>query len=100
VFWIASGNGRVVVLDRFGDVVVAATGELVEANGQGAVGWRTAVAKAVQQHTRTVGPMRVTPSVWVVRPMRVTELASGDVVDASVALADSDEDAAILVGRE
>ena len=55
---------------------------------------------AVEQRTKTVGPMRVSPSVWVVRPMRVTELASGDVVDASVALADTDEEVAIVVGRE
>ncbi len=44
--------------------------------------------------------MKVSPSVWVVRPMRVTELASGDVVDATVALADDGDDAAIVVGRE
>ena len=47
-----------------------------------------------------MGPMRVIPSVWVVRPMRVTELASGDVVEAGLALADTDEATAIIVGRE
>jgi hypothetical protein len=88
------------VLDRFGDVVVEATGDVVATNGERGAGLREAIARAVEQHTRTVGPMRVGPSVWVVRPMRVTELASGDVVDATVALADADEDTAIVVGRE
>jgi N-methylhydantoinase A len=100
VFWVAHGNERVVVFDRFGDVVVAATGDVIVPNGRGASGLRDAVAKAVEHRTRTVGPMRVGPSVWVVRPMRVTELASGDVVDATVALADSGEATAIVVGRE
>jgi N-methylhydantoinase A/oxoprolinase/acetone carboxylase beta subunit len=100
VFWIARGKDRVVIFDRFGDVVVKASGEVIVPNGSGATGLRDAVAKAVDDHTRTVGPMRVSPSVWVVRPMRLTELASGDVVDATVALADAGEDAAIVVGRE
>jgi hypothetical protein len=100
VFWIAQGKDNVVIFDRFGDVVVAATGTVVEANGAGGRSLRDAVAEAVDQHTRAVGPMRVGPSVWVVRPMRVTELASGDLVDASVALADAGEVSAIVVGRE
>jgi hypothetical protein len=102
VFWIAQGKERVVVFDRFGDVVVEAAGDVVAPNGRGASGLRDAVAAAVEQHTRSVGPMRVQPSVWVVRPMRVTELAGGDIVDATVALADTDagDDAAIVVGRE
>lgn len=100
VFWIAPGKDKVVIFDRFGDVVVAATGEVVVANGTGAPGLRDVVAKAVDKYTRTVGPMRVSPSVWVVRPMRVTELASGDLVDASVVLADAGEESSIVVGRE
>jgi hypothetical protein len=100
VFWIAQGPDRVVVFDRFGDVVVHATADLVVPNGSGAAGLRDSVTKAVEHRTRTVGPMRVIPSVWVVRPMRVTELASGDVVDAAMALADTGDDAAIVVGRE
>ncbi len=100
VFWIARGKDRVVVFDRFGDVVVHANGEVVLPNGSGAAGLRDAVTKAVEQHTRAVGPMKVSPSVWVVRPMRVTELASGDIVDATVALAGAGDDAAIVVGRE
>jgi hypothetical protein len=79
---------------------VDAAADLVAVNGERGTGLRDAVAKAVADHTRTVGPMRVGPSVWVVRPMRVTELASGDVVDAAVALADAGEDTAIVVGRE
>ncbi len=100
VFWIAAGTDRVIVFDRFGDVVVEATGVVVVPNGQSPSGLRIAVEKAVQQHTRTVGPMRVGPSVWVVRRMRVTELAGGDVVDATVALVDAGEDTVIVVGRE
>ena len=89
------------MFDRFGDVVVDATGDVVATNGEEAARvCATRSAKAVEQRTKTVGPMRVSPSVWVVRPMRVTELASGDVVDATVALADTGEDAAIVVGRE
>ena len=88
------------MLDRFGDVVVAVTGDVIRPHGRGGPGLRDKLAKAVDARTRTVGPMRVIPSVWVVRPMRVTELASGDVVEAGLALADTDETTAIIVGRE
>ncbi len=45
VFWVAEGNGRVVVFDRFGDVVVDASGDVVAGNGEQGSGLRSAVAK-------------------------------------------------------
>jgi hypothetical protein len=68
--------------------------------GEGAGGVVEAdVAAAVARRTRTVGPMSVKPSVWVLRGPRLTELGSGEQVEAAVGLAGGDPHAAIVVGR-
>lgn len=96
-FWVAERDGAVLVLDRFGDVVVETPGEVVRAGEAGVV--RAELSAAVERRTRTVGPMSVTPSVWVLRGARLTELGSGQLVDAAVDLAGPDPDVAVVVGR-
>lgn len=96
-FWLSTRDGTVLVLDRFGDVVVDTEGEILRAGATGVP--RADVAAAVQRRTRSVGPMSVAPSVWVLRGTRLTELGSGELVDAAVGLAGEDPDAAVVVGR-
>jgi N-methylhydantoinase A/oxoprolinase/acetone carboxylase beta subunit len=96
-FWVAEHDGTVLVLDRFGDVVVDTPGEVLRAGAGGVV--EADVAAAVTRRTRTVGPMSVKPSVWVLRGPRLTELGSGEQVDAAVGLAGGDPHAAVVVGR-
>jgi hypothetical protein len=43
--------------------------------------------------------MAVTPSVWVLRGTRLTELGSGELVDAALGLAGQDPEVVIVVGR-
>jgi N-methylhydantoinase A/oxoprolinase/acetone carboxylase beta subunit len=96
-FWVATRDEKVLVLDRFGDVVVDTEGEVVRAGAAGVA--RDEIGAAIDRRTRTVGPMSVTPSAWVLRGTRLTELGSGTLVDAVVDLAGSDPDAAVVVGR-
>jgi N-methylhydantoinase A len=96
-FWVATREDKVLVLDRFGDVVVDTEGDLVRAGPAGVT--RDEIGRAIERRTRNVGPMSVTPSVWVLRGTRLTELGSGTLVDAVVDLAGSDPDVAVIVGR-
>ena len=96
-FWVAERDGEVLVLDRFGDVVVETTGEVVRAGDAGIE--RSTLRAAVERRTRSVGPMSVAPSVWVLRGTRLTELGSGELVDAAVDLAGTDPTVTVLVGK-
>ncbi len=101
-YWIAPGaspsDGRIVVLDRFGDLVLDVRGEHVAAEP-------AAVAAAVERHTRQRGPMSVPPSVWVLAGTRLTEAAGDDLAVAALALAEHSQSrgggpAAVVVGRQ
>ncbi|MCL4291998.1 MAG: methylhydantoinase [Acidimicrobiia bacterium] len=101
-YWVAPGrpeaDGRVVVLDRFGDLVLDVHGEHLAPDP-------TAVSDAVARHTRQRGPMAITPSVWVLSGTRLTEAAGDDLAAAAVAIARSATErtgssAAVVVGRE
>jgi N-methylhydantoinase A len=90
---------RIVVLDRFGDVVVDTFGAVLfldaEARTRG-----TALADLVAAYTRRLGPMTMTPTVWVVHGARLVEVGSGDVVVAADRLiAAAAEPVAAVVGR-
>ncbi len=95
-FWLTERDGGVLVLDRFGDVVVDTAGEVLR-SGAGVT--RAEIAAAVGRRTRNVGPMSVSPSVWVLRGTRLTELGSGEIVDAAAGLAGADPEVAVIVGR-
>ena len=97
-FWLGrvnSGADRVLVLDRFGDPVVDATAELVDLDA-GAGGVRS----AVERSTRRLGPVTVTPTVWVIHGDSLVEIATGDVsVTAEALAADAPGACVVLVSR-
>ena len=93
-FWLGrvnSGADRVLVLDRFGDPVVDTVADLVE---------RGSVREAVSSHTRRLGPVTVTPTVWVIHGDSLVEIATGDVGATAEALAaDAPGACVVLVSR-
>ena len=83
-----------VVLDRFGDVLVDVVGDVDRSGDAGAIG------ASVERLTRHRGPVTLLPSVWVIHRSRFTELSSGDRAAAAAALvADSSEPFAAIVGQ-
>ncbi|HET9257652.1 MAG TPA: hydantoinase/oxoprolinase family protein [Pseudonocardiaceae bacterium] len=93
-FWLSVLDGRVLLLDRFGDTALDARGEAILVKDGQPV--EAAVESAVSRHVRNVGPVRVQPTTWVVQDGRIRELAEldaiGDVLAAGAA--------AVIVGRE
>lgn len=108
-YWIGAGepssDGRVVVLDRFGELVLDVHGErLSPGAGADADADAAAVAAAVARHTRRRGPMYLPPSVWVLAGTRLSEVAGDDLAQAALGLARRNGEhgvaAAVVVGRE
>ncbi|MGH9188593.1 MAG: hydantoinase/oxoprolinase family protein [Acidimicrobiales bacterium] len=94
-------KGRVVILDRFGDLVVDLRGEAVTGQAAGADLGRAA-ADLVTRHVRHMGPVTVAPSVWVVHGAQVTELADTEpaaVAGTVTAMADGEALVAVAAGR-
>lgn len=96
-YWLAGdgeGPDRVVVLDRFGDVLVDVVGA-VDRTGDAA-----AIGASVERLTRHRGPVTLLPSVWVIHRSRFTELSSGDRAAAAAQLVTgSTEPFAAVVGQ-
>ncbi len=96
-YWLAGGDvspGRVVVLDRFGDVLVDVVGD-VDRTGDAAT-----LGASVERLTRHRGPVTLLPSVWVIHRSRFTELSSGDrAASAAELVADATEPFAAVVGQ-
>jgi N-methylhydantoinase A len=96
-FWLSSLDGRVLLLDRFGDTVLDVRGEAIVGNdGGSAYAMETAIGSAVSRQVRHVGPVRVQPTLWMVQDGRIRELADSDAV-ADILAAGA---AAVIVGRE
>jgi N-methylhydantoinase A/oxoprolinase/acetone carboxylase beta subunit len=77
-YWLSSRpSGELIVLDRFGDVVVAGTGGTVIGDGGGANG-AEGVRVLVDRLTRRLGPVSVAPNVWLVDGGRLLEVAAAD----------------------
>jgi N-methylhydantoinase A/oxoprolinase/acetone carboxylase beta subunit len=93
-YWLASADGRILVLDRFADPVVTVRGELVDPGAEGAV---AAIDAAVGRQTRHRGPMTIPPTVWVIDGSHLIELSSSDA--AATAAGYASVAAAVLVGR-
>ena len=80
--WVARavprGKGRVLVLDRYADVVAELWGEaqIGEVDAGGEFGARASAM--VSRQVRHLGPVSVPPVVWLVHGARVTELADAD----------------------
>ena len=81
------------VLDRFGDPVVDTVADLVERE-------TGSVRAAVASNTRRLGPVTVTPTVWVIHGDSLVEIATGDVGETAEALAaDAPGACVVLVSR-
>lgn len=80
-FWIAravpDGKGRVLVLDRFGDIVVELHGEAMWGAGTNGE-FAAKLGAMVARQLRRFGPVTVAPSVWVVQGPRVVELPDAE----------------------
>lgn len=110
-YWMARSRGRgkdrVVVIDRFGDVVIDVRGEALvaepDASGTvGTAGLHTEASSMIERRMPALGALVGGPTAWLVQGSRVTELP--DVLPATVsdALGSAPRTAgrlAIVVGR-
>ncbi|MCA1836118.1 MAG: hypothetical protein LC721_07255 [Actinobacteria bacterium] len=94
-FWLSRPNGRVLLLDRFGDPALDVQGEAILVNGTGGESLRATLESVVSRHVRHVGPVTVQPTTWVVQQGRIQELADPDAIEATV----GGGAAAVIVGR-
>lgn len=103
--WVArstpGGKGHVLVLDRFGDIVVELHGEAM-CSAERDEDFSDALHAMVSRQLRRFGPVTVPPSVWIVRGTRMVELPDPDpaaVVSAVVAAGAPEEAIAVIAGR-
>jgi N-methylhydantoinase A/oxoprolinase/acetone carboxylase beta subunit len=98
-YWVASDHGRVVVLDRFGDVVLEVKGEAVL--GAALTDGRAELAALLERHVRHMGPVTVSPTAWLLRGSRLAELGEPDAAALAEVLAVNAHHAelALVVGR-
>ncbi|HKN89776.1 MAG TPA: hydantoinase/oxoprolinase family protein [Acidimicrobiia bacterium] len=100
-YWLArhpSGE-RVLLLDRFGDVVLDVKGEAAPVPA-GADDSARLVTGLVAGHVRHMGPVTLAPTVWLVTGHRLTELSEAEQAVLPRRLAGGDDDdAMIIVGR-
>jgi hypothetical protein len=94
-FWLSSLEGRVLLLDRFGDVALDVRGEAVLLDGSSGERWEATIESVVSRHVRHVGPITVQPTTWVVQDGRIRELADPDAIADTVGAGA----AAVIVGR-
>jgi len=94
-FWLSRLDGRVLLLDRFGDPALDVQGEAILVNETAGEPLRAAIESVVSRHVRHVGPVTVQPTTWVVQQGRIQELADPDAIEATVGAAA----AAVIVGR-
>jgi N-methylhydantoinase A/oxoprolinase/acetone carboxylase beta subunit len=101
-FWVGHvnhGSERVIVLDRFGDAVVDIAGDLVDIDGC-ATAAVADMRSAVQRNTKRLGPVTISPTIWVIHSDSLVEIATGDVSGTAETLAASaDGPCMVLVSR-
>ena len=98
-YWLArhpSGE-RVLLLDRFGDTVLDVKGEAAAVPADRAEA-TPMVERLVAGHIRHMGPVTVSPTVWLVTGHRLTELSDAEQSDLPRRLP-RDDGAVIIVGR-
>ena len=99
-FWLVEpdeASDRVLVVDRYGDIVVDVAGEVL-ANPD-----PEAVAAVIQRRTRHLGPMTIRPEVWLVSGDRFVHLDRTGLLtlpESMRTLVMGDEEAMIVIGRE
>ena len=98
-YWLSRhpDGGRVLLLDRFGDVVLEAKGEAapVPVDRSDA---SPLVERLVTGQTRLMGPVTLAPTVWLVTGHRLTELSEAEQSDLTRHLPSGDG-SVIIVGR-
>jgi hypothetical protein len=97
-YWLARhpASGRVLLLDRFGDVVLDVKGEAAPVPGQ-AEGTQL-IERLVAGQVRHMGPITLSPTVWLVTGHRLTELSEAQQSDLPGQLP-AGNGAMIIVGR-
>ena len=98
-YWLSrhAGGDRVLLLDRFGDVVLDVSGEAAAVPSDGPEG-AALVQRLVASLVRHMGPVTLTPTVWLVSGHRLRELSEAEQADPARNLAGADG-AVVIVGR-
>lgn len=81
--WVARRPDHVAVWDRYGDLVLDVTGEVVEGD----------LGQAIARRSRRIGPMTVAPDAWILSGSRVVQ------VDAS-SLSTLPVEGLLILGRQ
>ncbi len=82
-FWISRRDNHVAVWDRYGDLVLDVTGEVVEGS----------LAEAVARRSRRIGPMKALPDAWIITGNRALQ------VDPTT-LSEAPTEGILILGRE
>lgn len=103
-YWVAERQDpdRVLLLDRFGDVVIDVAGELLSVEALSG-GDQAEAASTVKRRTRQIGPVTVRPDVWLVGGDRVIHFddRQTDALGAESADAPAPAPGSVLIiGRE
>jgi hypothetical protein len=98
-YWLARhpAGARVLLLDRFGDVVLDVKGEAAPVSSEGSDGHRL-VERLVAGQVRHMGPVTLSPTVWLVVGHRLTELSEAEQSNLSRHLP-AGNGAVVIVGR-
>ncbi|MCU1496287.1 MAG: hydantoinase [Acidimicrobiales bacterium] len=100
-FWISARlepDQRVVVFDRYGDVVIDVAGEVLPATAPD-----QEVTAAIRRRTRQMGPVTLVPDGWIVNGSRLIHLDEHDLATPSGprgAAGAGAEAAQLIIGRE
>jgi N-methylhydantoinase A/oxoprolinase/acetone carboxylase beta subunit len=95
-FWLSSQDGRVLLLDRFGDTALDVRGEAILVDNAADEPREATIGSVVSRHVRHVGPVKVQPTIWVVQDGRIRELADLDAIVPTL----GGGAGAVIVGRE
>jgi hypothetical protein len=98
-YWLSrhAAGERVLLLDRFGDVVLDIKGEAAAVTA-GAPDDAARVQRLVAGQVRHMGPVTLAPTVWLVAGHRLTELSETEQADPARQLP-SGESSVVIVGR-
>jgi N-methylhydantoinase A/oxoprolinase/acetone carboxylase beta subunit len=80
-YWLASSDGRkgrVVALDRYGDVTVEVDGVALRLPGTDPAAAEATIAAALQANVRRVGPVSINPDAWVICGSRFLQVPQPD----------------------
>jgi hypothetical protein len=98
-YWLSRhpDGDRVLLLDRFGDVVLDAKGEVAAIPADRSLA-SAVVQRLVAGQTRHMGPVTLAPTVWLITGHRLTELSESEQSDLAPLLPSGDG-AVLIVGR-